>query len=142
MVYLEESNIGIREDSKMFKEAFENENSDKWLDAMNDELESMATNEVCDIVELLKGSKAVGCKWIFKTKMDSKGKVERFKARLVTKGFTQREYIKYLETYSPVPKNDSFRIVMAIIAHFNLELHQMDVKTTFLNGDLEEEVYM
>ena len=109
---------------------------------MREELKSMSINKVWDLVELPQGSAAIGCKWIFKTKMDSKGKVERFKARLVTKGFTQREYIKYLETYSPVPKNDSFRIVMAIVAHFNLELHQMDVKTAFLNGDLEEEVYM
>ena len=141
-MYLEESDIGIKEDPKTFKEALENENSDKWLDAMKDELESMATNEVWDIVELPKGFKAVGCKWVFKTKTDSKGKVERFKARLVAKGFTQREGIEYHETYSPVSKKDSFRIVMAIVAHLNLELHQMDVKTTFLNGDLEEEVYM
>ena len=136
VVYLEESDIGIKEDPKTLKEAIENENSDKWLDVMNDELESMATNEVWDIVELPKGSKAVGCKWVFKTKKDSKGKVERFKARLVAKGFTQRECIEYHETYSPVSKKDSFRIVMAIVAHFNLELHQMDVKTAFLNGDL------
>ncbi|XXG72826.1 hypothetical protein AAC387_Pa07g1836 [Persea americana] len=142
VVYLEESDIDIKEDPKTFKEAIKNENSDKWLDAMNDELESMATNEVWDIVELPKGSKAVGCKWVFKTKKDSKGKVERFKAQLVAKGFPQREGIEYHETYSPVSKKDSFRIVMAIVAHFNLELHQMDVKTAFLNGDLKEEVYM
>jgi hypothetical protein len=75
-------------------------------------------------------------------KYDSKGKIERFKARLVAKGFTQIERIDYTETFSLVSKKDSFRIVMAIVAHYNLELHQMDVKTTFLNDDLQESVYM
>ena len=138
VVYLEEADIGIKDDPRTFKEAMESVNSDKWMDAMKGELESMATNEVWDIIELPKGSKVVDCKWVFKTKRDSKGKVERFKARLVAKGFTQRERVDYNETYSPVSKNDSFRIIMTFIAHFNLELHQMDVKTTFLNENLEE----
>ncbi|RWR73399.1 Gag-protease-integrase-RT-RNaseH polyprotein [Cinnamomum micranthum f. kanehirae] len=142
VVYLEEADIGVKDDPRTFKEAIECKNSDKWLDAMKDELESMTTNDVWDIVELPKNSKTVGCKWVFKTKRDSKGKVERFKARLVAKGFTQREGIDYNETYSPVSKKDSFRIIMALVAHFNLKLHQMDVKTAFLNGNLEEEVYM
>jgi len=68
--------------------------------------------------------------------------VERYKARIVAKGFTQKEGSYYHETFSPVSNNDSFRIIMVLIAHFDLELHQMDVKTVFLNGDLEEEAYM
>jgi Reverse transcriptase (RNA-dependent DNA polymerase) len=88
------------------------------------------------------GSKKVGCKWIFKIKRDSKGKIERYKVRLVAKGFTQKEDIDFNETFSPVSKKDSIRIVLALVAHYNLELHQMDVKTAFLNGELEEEVYM
>jgi hypothetical protein len=84
----------------------------------------------------------VGCKWVFKSKRDSKGNNERHKARLVAKGYTQKDGIDYKETFSPVSKTDSLRTIMAIVAHYDLELHQMDVKTAFLNGDLEEEVYM
>ena len=88
------------------------------------------------------GIRPIGCKWVFKTKRDSKGNIERYKARLVAKGFTQREGIDFKETFSPVSKKDSFRIIMALVAHMDLELHQMDVKTAFLNGDLMENVYM
>ena len=92
--------------------------------------------------EIPKGAKTVGCKWVYKTKHDSRGNVERYKARLVAKGFTQREGIDYNENFSPVSTKDSFRIIMALVAHFDLELHQMDVKTIFLNGELLENVYM
>jgi hypothetical protein len=68
--------------------------------------------------------------------------VERFKARLVAKGFTQREGIDYNETFSSISYKDYFRIIMALVAHYDLELHQMDVKTAFLNGDLDENIYM
>ena len=77
-----------------------------------------------------------------KTKKDSQGNIERHKARLVAKGFTQREGIDYTETFSLVSKKYSFRVIMALVAHFDFELHQMDVKMTFLNGHLDEEVYM
>jgi hypothetical protein len=118
------------------------ENSKKWLEAMEDELSSMSSNGVWDLVEIPDGAKRVGCKWVYKTKYDSKGKIERFKARLVAKCFTQRKGIDYTETFSPVSKKDSFQIVMVLVAHYDLELHQMDVKTAFLNGGLQENVYM
>ena len=86
--------------------------------------------------------KSVGCKWVFKTKKDSLGNIERHKAKLVIKGFTQREGINYTKTFSPVSKKDSLWIIMALIAYFDFDLYQMDVKTTFLNGNLEEEVYI
>ena len=102
----------------------------------------MDANNVWDLVEFSKGSKWVGCKWVFKTKWDSKGNIERYTIRFVTKGFTQKDGVDYKETFSPVSKKDSLRIVLALVAHYDLELHKMDVKTAFLNGDLEEEVYM
>jgi hypothetical protein len=112
------------------------ENSLKWCETMEEELRSMSSNDVWDLVEISSGAKRVGCKWVYKTKYDFTGKIKRFKTRLVAKGFTQREEIDYTETFSHVSKKDSFRIMMALVAHYDLELHQIDVKTAFLNGDL------
>ncbi|KAL4348515.1 hypothetical protein GQ457_17G027250 [Hibiscus cannabinus] len=144
VVYLQESdyNVGAENDPESFSQAMSCNESKLWYDAMKDEMNSMKNNEVWDLVPLPDGVKAIGCKWVFKTKKDSKGNIERYKARLVAKGFTQREGIDYNETFSPISKKDSLRIVLALVAQFDLELQQMDVKTAFLNGDLEEEVYM
>ncbi|RVW38040.1 Retrovirus-related Pol polyprotein from transposon TNT 1-94 [Vitis vinifera] len=117
-------------------------NSEKWIEAMKEEMKSMKENGVWDLVELPEGVKLISCKWIFKTKRDSKGNIVRYKARLVAKGFTQKECIDYKETFSSVSSNDSFRIIMALVAHYDLELHQMDVKTAFLNGNIDETIYM
>ncbi|RVW76784.1 Retrovirus-related Pol polyprotein from transposon TNT 1-94 [Vitis vinifera] len=120
----------------------ESSNSQKWIEAMNEEYKSMQDNKVWELVPLPIGTKPIGCKWIFKTKRDSNGNVERYKARLVAKGFTQKEGIDFKETFSLVSMKDSFRIIMALVAHYDLELHQMDVKTAFLNGDIDETIYM
>ena len=88
------------------------------------------------------GWRPIGCKWVFKTKHISKGQVERYKARLVAKGYNQREGIDFKETFFLVSTKDSLSIIMAIMAHFDLEFHHMDVRTTFLNGDLVEDVYV
>jgi hypothetical protein len=109
---------------------------------MQDEIKSMNTNKVWDLEIIPKRAKTVGCKWVYKTKHDSKGNIERFKVRLAAKCSTQREGIDYNETFSLVSCKDSFRIIMALVAHYDLELHQMDVKTAFVNKDLEKNVYM
>ena len=144
VVYLQESDfdIGIRKDPVSFSQAMESDDSSKWMEAMNEELKSMAHNGVWDLIELPNSCKPVGYKWVFKTKRNAKGNIKRFKARLVAKGFTQKEGIDYKDTFSPVSKKDSLRIIMALVAHFDLELHQMDVKTAFLNGNLDEDIYM
>ncbi|KAJ9685151.1 hypothetical protein PVL29_017257 [Vitis rotundifolia] len=144
VVYLQESdyNIGAENDPESFSQAMSCKESELWYNAMKDEMSSMKCNDVWDLVELPNGAKTIGCKWVFKTKKDSLGNIERYNARLVAKGFTQKEGIDYTETFSPVSKKDSLRIILALVAHFDLELQQMDVKTAFLNGELEEEVYM
>ncbi|KAL0368203.1 UNVERIFIED_CONTAM: Retrovirus-related Pol polyprotein from transposon TNT 1-94 [Sesamum calycinum] len=109
---------------------------------MNEEIKSMKDNDVSELVQFPKDTKPIGCNWMFKTKRDSKGNMERYKSRLVAKGYTQKEGGDYKETFSPVSSKDSLRIIMALVAHFDLELHQMDVKTTFLNGDIDEMIYM
>jgi hypothetical protein len=129
-------------DPTSFEEAMRSAYSAKWLEAMEDEVRSMSINKVRDLEEIPTRAKTVGCKLVYKMKCDSKGNIERFKARLMAKGFTQREDIDYTEIFSPVSCNDSLGIIMALVAHYDLELHQMDVKTTFLNRDLLENVYM
>ena len=93
-----------------------------------------------EIVLLPKSVKPIDHKWIFKIKGDSIGNVERYKTRFVAKNFTQKEGIDYKETFSPISSQDSFKTIMALLAHFDLKLH--DVKTTFLNGDINETIYM
>ncbi|KAK4411766.1 Copia protein [Sesamum angolense] len=105
-----------------------------------EEIASMDKNQVWELTKLPEGAKPVGFKWVYKTKRNPSGRIERYKAQVVAKGYTTKEGIDYRETISPVSKKDSF--FMASVAHFDLELHQMDVKTTFLNGDLEEEAYI
>jgi hypothetical protein len=104
----------------------------------------MSSNDVWNLLDIPDGVKLVGCKWVYKTKRDFKGNVERFKARLVAKGSTQKEGVDYNETFSPMSKKDSFRIAMALVVHYDLELHHMDVKTAFLNGcqNLDETIFM
>lgn len=109
---------------------------------MEEELVSMHKNTIWTLVADAENLKSKGCKWIFKTKRDSQGNVERFKARLVIKEFNQREGVDYNETLTAVSIKHYFRVIMTLTAHFNLELHQMDVKIAFLNGELEENIYM
>jgi hypothetical protein len=118
---IEESHI--EDDPTSYEEAMRSARSSEWLEDMKDEMKSMKLNDVWDLEEIPKGAKTLGCKWVYKTKYDSRGNIEKFKARLVAKGFTQREGIDYNETFSPVSCKDSFRIIMALVAHYDLELH-------------------
>ena len=145
IVFLQEHEVDVNlaeDDPINLQQVLQSSNSHKRIDAMKDEMKSMEDNGVWDLIELPKGSKPIGCKWIFKTKRDSNGNVKRYKARLVAKGFTQNEGIDYKETFSPVSSKDSFRTIMTLVAHFDLELHQMDVNTAFLNGNINETIYM
>ena len=109
---------------------------------MKSELHSMYSNQVWDLVKAPKGIKPIGCKWVYKRKRGIDGKVETFKARLVAKGYTQKEGIDYEETFSPIAMLKSIRILLSIAAHYDYEIWKMDVKTAFLNGNLDKEIYM
>jgi len=91
---------------------------------------------------LPKGAKPIDCKWIFKKKYHPDGSIEKYKARLVAKEFSQKPNIDYFDTFAPVTRIASIRVLLALASIHRLVIHQMDVKTTFLNGELEEEIYM
>ncbi|KAI5332359.1 hypothetical protein L3X38_022488 [Prunus dulcis] len=143
-VYLQEPEHDIlgKDDPENFKQAIMGEDNERWLAAMKSKLESMRKNGVWELKVLPQGCKPIGCKWVYKTKRDSKGAIDRYKAKLVAKGYTQQEGIDYTKTFSPVSTKDSWRVIMALVAHFDLHLYQMDVKIAFLNGHLKEEIYM
>jgi len=110
---------------------------------MNEEIISLEKNQTWKLVSLPKNQRVVGSKWVFKKKEGIPGvEAPRYKARLVTKGFTQVEGNDYNEIFSTVVKHCSIRILMAIVNMYDLELEQMNVKTTFLHGELEETIYM
>eukprot|EP00253_Pinus_taeda_P032276 PITA_32276 len=109
---------------------------------MKDEMLALSKNGTWDLVELPKDRKTVGCKWVFKLKRGVDDTEDRYKVRLVAKGFSQKAGIDFHEIFSPVVKIVSIRIVLALVALLDLELHQLDVKTAFLHGDLDEEIYM
>ncbi|GKC28562.1 retrotransposon protein, putative, ty1-copia subclass [Tanacetum coccineum] len=138
----EEHELGDLGEPANYKAALLDPESDKWLNAMNVEMQSMKDNEVWDLVDLPPNGKTVGSKWLFKKKTDMDGAVHTFKARLVAKGFTQTYGVDYEETFSPVADIRAIRILIAIVAFYDYEIWQMDVKTAFLNGHLSEEVYM
>ncbi|CAJ2636069.1 unnamed protein product [Trifolium pratense] len=128
---------------KNFREASESIYSKDWLKAMNEEMLSLEKNQTWKLVPLPKNKRVVGSKWVFKRKEGIPGvEAPRYKARLVAKGFTQVEGIDYNEIFSPVVKHCSIRVLMAIVNMYDLELEQMDVKTAFLHGELEETIYM
>lgn len=113
-----------------------------WDAAVKEEMSSHRKNNTWKICKLPEGRKPVSCKWVFKLKRGENGAADRYKARLVARGFSQRFGYDYSETYAPVARMDTVRTVLAVANQERLKVHQMDVKTAFLNGNLEEEIYM
>lgn len=136
-VYL--SKIGEEQIPKTYEEACEKE---VWVRAMEEEMKSMEKNNTWKMTKLPIGKKPVGYRWVYTIKYTSTGDIERYKARLVAKGYTQVYGEDYTETFAPVAKLHSIRILLSIAINLDWELWQMDVKNAFLQGDLEEEVYM
>nr|GEV02548.1 zinc finger, CCHC-type [Tanacetum cinerariifolium] len=119
-----------------------NEISEPRKEAIDDEIGYVMENNTWVLSDLPPGCKPLGCKWIFKRKMKVDGTIDKFKARLVIQGFRQKEGINYFDTYAPIARITTIRLLLALAAIQNLMIYQMDVKTAFLNGDLDEEVYM
>ena len=127
---------------KIPKDWREAKNDPKWHEAMREELSALEKNQTWDLVKLPAGKRVVTCKWVFTVKQTPEGKVERCKARLVARGYSQTYGIDYDETFAPVAKMSTVRILISCATNFGWPLHQLDVKNAFLHGDLQEEVYM
>ncbi|GKB73427.1 retrotransposon protein, putative, ty1-copia subclass, partial [Tanacetum coccineum] len=126
-----------------YQEAVACEDSSKWKAAMEEEMYSLRKNKTWELVDHPAGQKLVSWKWLFKIKEGIEGvQKPRYKARLVARGFTQREGIDYNEVFSPVVQHTSIRVMLALTACKDYELEQLDVKTAFLHGNLEEVIYM
>jgi hypothetical protein len=124
------------------KEALSGCHKESWRNAVESEYSSLIENETWELVKLPAGRKPIGCKWVFKLKYGSNGEIERFKGRLVAKGYAQRYGVDYDETYAPVVRFSTIRAVLAFAVKNDMLIHQMDVVTAFLNGKLDEEIYM
>ena len=114
----------------------------KLKEAVLEEMRALEKNKTWKIMTLPAGKNTVGCKWVFTVKYNSDNTVEKYKARLVAKGFTQTYDIDYSETFAPVAKLNTVRVLLSLAVNLNWPLNQLDVKNAFLNGDLQEEVYM
>ena len=126
-------------DPVSFEEANQEE---KWRSAMDEEIRSIEKNKTWELTNLPKGRKAIGVKWVYKTKRNAKGEVQRYKARLVAKGYKQKEGVDYGEVFAPVARLETIRLLISLAAQKSWKIYQLDVKSAFLNGFLEEEIYV
>ncbi|KAG8485713.1 hypothetical protein CXB51_019040 [Gossypium anomalum] len=131
-----------QDEPKTYQEAVTSLDYVKWLKNIRFEMDSMLENQVWILVDPPEGIKLIGCKWVFKKKTDMDGNVQTYKGRLANRSFCQVQDIDYDETFSPLAMFKSIWILLVIAAFHDYEIWQMDVKTTFLNGKLEEDVYM
>ena len=132
----------VEEHPNTYSEAMVLRDAAFWREAVNDEIDSILSNNTWVLVDLLPSSNTIGCKWAFRRKYRTDGTIQTFKVRLVAKGFRQREGIDYFDTYVSVARITSIHVLIALTSIYKLVVHQMDVKIAFLNVDLDEEVYM
>jgi hypothetical protein len=139
---MEESAYFIAPDPMTLYEALNGEHSEEWRDATQKEYDSLIRNGTWELVDPPPGRKIVRNKWVFRTKLNQDGTIDRYKARLCAKGYSQIEGVDFTETYSPTLHKTSMRALLALAALHDWEVEQIDVETAFLNGVLEEEIYM
>lgn len=114
----------------------------EWAVAVTEEVQTLMKNDTWEITSLPVGKNPAGCEWIFSVKYNEDGSINRYKARLVANGFTQSYGVEYEEAFALMAKLNSVRVILSLGANLDWSLHQLDIKNAFLNGDLEEEVYM
>ena len=139
---VEYANVVMRDEPHTMSEAMQSGDAKKWELAMQEEYDSPMANGTWELIPLSKIRQSVSCKGVFRTKRDASGNVMRYKARLVAQGYSQVAGVDFNETFALVAKIRTFRCILALGAIMDLEMHQMDMKTTFLNGGLEEDIYM
>lgn len=122
-------------------EALQGTNREKWVEAMNREYRFLTKNSTWEVVDIPKGEKMLGTKWVFKKRITDTGE-ENYKARLVVQGFGQRKGVDYQETFSPVVKYNSIRYLLSLAAQKSLNITHLDVETAYLNAELDEEIYI
>nr|GEU66677.1 zinc finger, CCHC-type [Tanacetum cinerariifolium] len=132
----------IEEDPSTLSEAMASRGVVFWKEAVQSEIDSIVHNDTWELTDLPPECKALGCKWILKRKMKVDGNIDKYKARLIIQGFRQKEGINFFDTYAHVARISTIRMLLALAAIHDLVIHQMDVKAAFLNGDLDEEIYM
>lgn len=132
----------VEDDPQSIDEAKERDDWPEWKTAIESEYTSLIKNGTWILCDLPKGRKTISSKWVFKLKRKANGEIDKYKARLVARGFTQKAGFDYTETYSPVAKLVTLRVIISVANHFDMHMEHMDVKNAFLNGDLKEEIYM
>ena len=134
--------FNIEENFQNLKEALTSPDTIFWKETVNDEMKSLIFNRTWKLVDLPLGCKTIGCKWVLRKNLKPDGSIDKFKARLIAKGFKQKANLDFFDAFSPVTRITSIRLLIAIAAIFYLKIHQMDVKIAFLNGNLKEEIYI
>ncbi|KAL2228859.1 UNVERIFIED_CONTAM: Retrovirus-related Pol polyprotein from transposon RE1 [Sesamum indicum] len=133
------ASLSVLQEPRSFTEAVQ---YPEWRAAMDAEIQALEGNHTWRLTPLPAGKRAIGSKWVFKVKLRTDGSVERYKARLVAKGFNQVEGIDYTESFSPVAKAVTVRLMLTLAAANNWTLHQLDVNNAFLHGFIDEDIYM
>ena len=134
--------LQVESDSPTVKVALSGRDADEWIESLSDEIKSIQENQVYELVDPPPGVNIVGSKWILKYKRNAFGEIERRKSRLVAQGFSQKPGVDYTDLYSPTPQQATLRMVLLYAARFELHVRQVDIKCAFLQGDLQETIYM